>query len=190
MMSEASHQFENQITNCLRQAGNIVICPNSPSRGQLGFVGHRKPDLLSIDPNLRLTVWELKTQAECTGIDNASRNHIWFRHPTPSRDYISEVRQRFRQDDSILAPVAGWCIVLQGELAYWYRNIGTDWRHPLEMPLEGTILAGVAAPLAQHENITTALQHLCWINWEHSTQSGMTIHSGSLTGAQLEGNQE
>ena len=190
LMSETSHQFEDLIAHCLLLESSIVIRQNSPSRNQLGFVGHRKPYLLSIDLNLHITVWELKSLSECRGLDNANRNHIWFRHPTPSSDYISDLRQNFLQNNSILAQVAGWCIVLKGELAYWCRNIGSAWRHPLVIPPGSRILAGVAAPIDQQENITTALQYLGWTNWEHSTQSGMTIHRGSLTEAQLGDNQE
>lgn len=189
-MSEASNHFENLIANYLLMQGSIVIRPNSPSRNQLGFVGYRKPDLLSIDLSLRITVWELKTLAECRGLDNANRTHIWFRHPTPDSDYISDLRRSFSSNYSISPQVAGWCIVLQGELAYWCRNIGIKWRHPLMTPPGMTILAGVAAPIDQQESITTALQHLHWMNWEHSTQSEMTIHRGSLTAAQLGQNQE
>jgi hypothetical protein len=60
----------------------------------------------------------------------------------------------------------------------------------LVIPPGRRILAGVTAPIEQQQNITTALQHLGWTNWEHRSQSGMTIHRGSLTEAQLGDNQE
>lgn len=179
-MSDAATQFEDQIANILLQEGNVVIRPNSPSRGHIGFMGRRKPDLMSISPELQITVWELKSQAECNGLDNPNWNHIWFRHPTPDGDYISDIRQTFRQDDSITIGGAGWCIVLQGELAYWCHNMGTTWRHPLMIPSENSVHAGVAAPISQQAHITTALQHLGWEDWAHSTQRTVTLHWGSI----------
>ena len=184
-MSEASRQFEDRVVNCLLREGNAVIRQNSPSRGQIGFVGLRKPDLLSINPELQITVWELKSPAECTGIDHRNRSHMWFRHPTPTRDYISELRQSYRQNESIPAQVAGWCIVLKGELAYWCRNSGTAWRHPIIVPPGRSILAGVAAPFDQQDNIKKALRHLGWMRWQNSDYSGITFLKGCITEEQI-----
>jgi|GEM_PF-5158668 len=189
-MTQASNQFEDLIAGILVQDGNVVIRPNSPSRKHIGFVGRRKPDLLSLSPELQITIWELKTAVECNRNDNASRTHIWFRHPSPEHDYISEIRQTFTQNTSISTGAAGWCIVLKGELAYWLTGMGTEWRHPLTLPEPRTVLAGVAAPIIQQEYILAALQNLGWQNWESKTQSGVTMHCGPIPEEHLSATQE
>lgn len=179
-MTQASSQFEDLIAGILVHDGNVVIRPNSPSRNHIGFVGRRKPDLLTLSPELQLTVWELKTLAECSRNDNANRTHIWFRHPSPDDDYIQETRLTFTQNTSISTGVAGWCIVMKGELAYWLTKMGTEWRHPLTLPALTTVLAGIAAPINQQEYILMAIQHLGWQNWASKTQNEVTMHWGPI----------
>ena len=172
-------EFENQVVGHLVAAGQLVIRQHSPARNVLGFMGRRKPDLLSIGPTLQITVWELKSASECSGIENEARNHMWFRHPQSEYDYISSVRTSFADNRQLSAPIAAWCIVLKGELAYWL-NPPLSWRHPLVGQATNALQAGLAAPVAQAQNIQDALHNLSWNSWAVESTDTVTYHTGVI----------
>jgi hypothetical protein len=169
--------FENRVVDCLSTCRSLIIRKNG--RDHRGFIGRRKPDLVTIERDLTIFVWELKSPSECDGNDRES--HLWLRHPTPNADYISEERQRHSGDMTIDCKTRGWCVVLDGELRYCLRNYdqpGT-WRLPFEY--HGVMTkAALAAPTSERESIEGTIQHLQLEGWTISTQSDIVIAKGPL----------
>lgn len=109
---ENENQFEQRVVNHLLSASRIIIKKNTSNC--CGFTGRRKPDLVTIETNLELKVWELKSPKECSGIQSV--NHMWLRHPNSQSDYIAQIRERHANNTQLPVNVRGWCVVIDGEL--------------------------------------------------------------------------
>ncbi|MDA3799871.1 MAG: hypothetical protein PF692_12405 [Kiritimatiellae bacterium] len=179
-MSCQAAKLENYTANYFTQHGNIVMRQNSPTRNIQGFTGHRKPDLITISEKLKITIWELKSTKECSNIDNDNREHMWFRHPTPTSDYIADIRKNFRTNRDIATPVAAWCIVLAGQLKYYLNNHPLSWKHCLEGNSFDTMKGGIVAPRSESQHILNALKHLNWSEWKEWHYGAVTFHTGYI----------
>jgi hypothetical protein len=172
--------FEDRVMNYLSDDSRLIIRKNTATRR--GFVGRRKPDLVTIERNLLIVVWELKSPLECNG--NDQEGHIWLRHPQPSSDYLTTRRNRHASNTIISAKVRGWCVVVDAELRYWLEthNQPQAWRLPFEYnPV--LINAAVAAPASEACAIKEALDHLRLATcWNFLTHNDLVIARGVLDG--------
>ena len=152
--------FERRVVDQLSSTPRIILRKNSASCR--GFTGRRKPDLVSIESDLELIVWELKSPIECSNICN--ERNMWLRHPTPGSDYIATTRERHAGNTTLPVNVRGWCVVIDGELRYWINNHGNSWKLPFDYT-NRLSKAAIAAPADQKRAIDRALRHL-GLNWQ------------------------
>ena len=150
-------EFEDMAAEFLGTTNRIILRKNGSCRN--GFVGRRKPDLVTIESNLEIISWELKSPAECSNNDRL--NHFWFKHPSRYRDYIASKREVHKNNHDICTKVRGWCIVIDGELRYWIESQGKPeaWRLPFDFAHRLKI-RGIIAPLEEKEFIYQALDNL------------------------------
>ncbi|MHC4192380.1 MAG: hypothetical protein ACYSUB_22370 [Planctomycetota bacterium] len=150
-------EFEDRAAEYLETTNRIILRKNGSNRN--GFIGRRKPDLVTIERNLKIISWELKSPSEC--LDSDRLNHFWFKHPTPNKDYIASKRDVHKNNHDIGINVRGWCIVIDGELRYWIENQGKPeaWRLPFDYAHDLKI-GGIIAPLEEKEFIYQALDYL------------------------------
>ena len=146
MNIQNEQQFENEVADYFWRQNKIVIRKNT--RNRRGFIGRRKPDIVTIEPNLNIIPWELKSPRECIGNDNIG--YMWFRHPNPDSDYISECRETYLNLSRLPVIIRGWSIVIGCELRYWvdhYNNLPShdSWRLPFDYQGDMT-LGGIVAP--------------------------------------------
>lgn len=175
---ENESQFEEQVVAHLSSGHRIIIRKNSCSHN--GFIGRRKPDLVTIEENLEIVAWEIKSPRECS--NNDRKYHFWFRHPTPANDYLRSCRAIYSSDTLLSWKIRGWCIVIDCELRYWIERQGNQdsWRLPFTHTLPLT-QCGIAAPRQEIEPLKSALRHLnVFERWDFSVTDNIVICRGTL----------
>lgn len=171
-------QFEERVIAHLSTAHRIILRKNSQMYN--GFIGRRKPDLVTIEENLEFVVWEIKSPLEC--LNNDRNYHFWLNHPTPDTDYLREGRNVHASNASLPLEVRGWCVVIDCELRYWIQNQGNSdaWRLPFSYA-SAISQCGIAAPVAESDSIERALNHLSIIGrWNLSVEGNLILCRGIL----------